>query len=111
MTKNTIKKTEKESKEKEGSIKKTHPLIKGVRVTEKAALAAEKGAYTFNVEDNANKNEIKKAIKLIYGVMPERVAIIQIKEKKVVRRGKIGTKKGGKKAVVFLKKGDKITIA
>lgn len=90
---------------------KTHPLIKGVRVTEKAALAAEKGAYTFNVEDNANKNEIKKAIKLIYGVMPERVAIIQIKEKKVVRRGKIGTKKGGKKAVVFLKKGDKITIA
>ena len=40
---------------------KTHPLIKGVRVTEKAALAAEKGAYTFNVEDNANKNEIKKA--------------------------------------------------
>ena len=90
---------------------KTHPLIKGVRVTEKAALAAERGAYTFNVENNANKNEIKKAIKLIYGVNPERVAIIQIKEKKVVRRGKIGTKKGGKKAVVFLKKGDKITIA
>ena len=90
---------------------KTHPLIKGARITEKAALAAERGAYTFNVEDNANKNEIKKAIKLIYGVMPERVAIIQIKEKKVVRRGKIGTKKGGKKAVVFLKKGDKITIA
>lgn len=90
---------------------KTHPLIKGVRVTEKAALAAERGAYTFNVEDNANKNEIKKAIKLIYGVMPERVAITQITEKKIVRRGKIGTKKGGKKAVVYLKKGDKITIA
>ena len=90
---------------------KTHPLIKGVRVTEKAALAAEKGAYTFNVEDNANKNEIKKAIKLIYGVTPERVSIIQITSKKVVRRGKIGTKKGGKKAVVYLKKGDKITIA
>ena len=90
---------------------KTHPLIKGVRVTEKAALAAEKGAYTFNVEDNANKNEIKKAIKLIYGVTPERVTITQITAKKVVRRGKIGYKKGGKKAVVYLKKGDKITIA
>ncbi len=90
---------------------KTHPLIKGVRVTEKAALAAEKGAYTFNVEDGANKSEIKKAIKYIYGVTPERVAITLIKEKKVVRRGKIGTKKGGKKAVVYLKKGDKITIA
>jgi len=90
---------------------KTHPLIKGVRVTEKAALAAERGAYTFNVEDNANKNEIKKAIKLIYGVTPVRVTITQITAKKVVRRGKIGYKKGGKKAVVYLKKGDKITIA
>ena len=90
---------------------KSHPLIKGARITEKAALAAERGAYTFNVEDNANKNEIKKAIKLIYGVTPERVSIIQITSKKVVRRGKIGTKKGGKKAVVYLKKGDKITIA
>ncbi|MFA6354974.1 MAG: 50S ribosomal protein L23 [Candidatus Paceibacterota bacterium] len=90
---------------------KTHPLIKGVRVTEKAALAAERGAYTFNVEDNANKNEIKKAIKLIYGVTPLRVTITQITAKKVVRRGKVGMKKGGKKAVVYLKKGDKITIA
>ncbi|MFA6392623.1 MAG: 50S ribosomal protein L23 [Candidatus Paceibacterota bacterium] len=109
----TTTKTKKNKEEVVDDTKKlkTHPLIKGVRVTEKAALAAEKGAYTFNVEDNANKNEIKKAIKLIYGVNPERVAIIQIKEKKVVRRGKIGTKKGGKKAVVFLKKGDKITIA
>ncbi len=90
---------------------KTHPMIKGARITEKAAIGAEKGRYTFNVTDNANKNEIKKAIKLIYGVMPERVSMIQIREKNVVRRGIKGTKKGGKKAVVFLKKGDKITIA
>lgn len=89
---------------------KTHPLILGARITEKAALGAEKGNYTFNVSDKANKNEIKKAIKFIYGVLPQRVAIIQIKEKEVVRRGKIGTKKGGKKAVVYLKKGDKIAI-
>jgi large subunit ribosomal protein L23 len=89
---------------------KTHPLILGARITEKAALGAEKGNYTFNVADKANKNEIKKAIKFIYGVLPQRVAIIQIKEKEVVRRGKVGTKKGGKKAVVYLKKGDKIAI-
>lgn len=89
---------------------KTHPLIKGARITEKAALGAEKGIYTFNVGENANKSEIKKAIKLIYGVTPERVAITQIKSKKIVRRGNIGTKKGGKKAVVYLKKGDKIAF-
>lgn len=90
---------------------KTHPLIKGARITEKAALGAEKGVYTFNVEDNATKNEIKKAIKLIYGVTPLRVSTTKITSKTVVRRGIIGTKKGGKKAVVYLKKGDKIAIA
>jgi large subunit ribosomal protein L23 len=90
---------------------KTHPLIKGARITEKAAIGAEKGMYTFNVADSANKNEIKKAIKLIYGLTPARVAIIQIKEKAIIRRGKKGTKKGGKKAVVYMKKGDKIAFA
>lgn len=90
---------------------KTHPLIKGARITEKAAIGAEKGIYTFNVATSATKNEIKKAIKLIYGVNPVRIAITQITDKKVFRRGKIGTKSGGKKAVVYLKKGDKIAIA
>lgn len=109
-------KTKKNTKAKEVAVPdtkkaKSHPLLRGARITEKAAIGAERGAYTFNVADNANKNEIKKAIKLVYGVTPERVAIIQIKEKKVVRRGIKGTKKGGKKAVVYLKKGEKITIA
>ncbi len=105
-----IKKNKKEVVE-DASKAKTHPLIKGARITEKAAIGAEKGIYTFNVATNATKNEIKKAIKLIYGVDPVRVAITQIQEKPVFRRGKIGTKKGGKKAVVYLKKGDKIAIA
>jgi large subunit ribosomal protein L23 len=90
---------------------KTHPLIKSPRITEKAAIGAEKGIYTFNVIDSATKNEIKKAIKLIYGVSPLRVSTTKITPKTVIRRGKVGTKKGGKKAVVYLKKGDKIAIA
>jgi len=90
---------------------KTHPLIKGARITEKAAIGAERGVYTFNVKDEATKNEIKKAIKLIYGVTPERVSTTKITSKTVFRRGKFGTKKGGKKAVVYLKKGDKIAFA
>lgn len=95
----------------EESKKAKHPLVKGPRITEKSALGAERGVYTFNVSLEANKNEVKKAMKALYGVMPERVSITQIKEKKVMRRGKIGTKSGGKKAVVYLKKGDKITFA
>jgi large subunit ribosomal protein L23 len=106
-------KTKKNTKEvvEDSKKAKTHPLVKGARITEKAAIGAEKGIYTFNVASNATKNEIKKAIKMIYGVAPTKVAMIQITEKKVFRRGKIGTKKGGKKAVVYLKKGDKIAFA
>jgi ribosomal protein L23 len=35
----------------------------------------------------------------------------QIADKTVTRKGKKGVKQGGKKAVVHLKKGDKITFA
>lgn len=90
---------------------KTHPMIKGPRVTEKSAISAEKNIYTFNVAQNANKNEIKKAIKFIYGVTPINVAVTQIAKKTVTRRGITSVKQGGKKAVVYLKKGDKIIFA
>jgi large subunit ribosomal protein L23 len=90
---------------------KTHPLIKGARITEKSAIQAEKGVYTFNVAQNANKNEIKKAINFIYGVTPINVSVTKIAKKTVTRRGITSVKQGGKKAVVHLKKGDKITFA
>lgn len=90
---------------------KTHPLIKGPRITEKSAIAAEKGIYTFNVDSSINKNEMKKAIKSMYGVNPIKITMTKIANKTVVRRGVIGVKSGGKKMVVYLKKGDKITFA
>ncbi len=109
MATTKIKKNTKEVVETSKTAK-THPLIKGPRITEKAAIGAEKGIYTFNVGVDANKSELKKAIKMIYGVTPLKISIVQIKEKVVLRRGIVGSKKGGKKAVVYLKKGDKITF-
>jgi large subunit ribosomal protein L23 len=104
------KKTKKNKKDdvEEKKKDKTHPLIKGPRVTEKSAISAEKNVYTFNVAANANKNEIKKAIKFVYGVTPVNVAVTKIAKKTVTRRGITSVKQGGKKAVVHLKKGDKI---
>jgi len=90
---------------------KTHKMILGARITEKSAIAAEKGVYTFNVPNEANKNEIKKAIKFLYNVSPLKVSITRIADKTVTRRGNLSIKHGGKKAVVYLKKGDKITFA
>mgnify|MGYP006339180195 FL=1 len=105
-------KTKKNTKEKAVEVKKggSHPLILGPRITEKSAAYAEKKVYTFNVPMHANKNEIKKAIKVLYGVTPMKVGITQITSKVVLRRGILGTKGGGKKAVVHLKKGDSIAF-
>jgi ribosomal protein L23 len=48
---------------------------------------------------------------MLYGVTPTKIAITQIKEKIVFRRGKTGVRSGGKKAVVYLKKGETISFA
>ena len=111
MATTKTKKNTKKADEKVESKEKTHPLLKGARITEKSAIDAERGVYTFNVARIANKNELKKAINFVYGVTPERISITQIAEKNVTRRGITSTKQGGKKAVVHLKKGDKITFA
>jgi large subunit ribosomal protein L23 len=78
------------------------------RVTEKAAILGEANVYTFEIAPRANKILVKKAIKSLYNVVPEKVNISAITKKATFTRGHRGTKGGGKKAMVFLKKGDKI---
>lgn len=91
-------------------MKSIHKIIKNPRVTEKAVRASSNSTYTFDVEADASKTEIAKAIKEVYKVTPIKVGIIKIQPKRVVRRGIRGVKKGGKKAVVTLKKGETINI-
>lgn len=98
-------------KETKVESKNSNSVIKSPRITEKAAYGSEKGVYTFNVAKNATKNEIKKAIKLMYNVVPVRVNITIVKEKTVFVKGRKGVKQGGKKAVVYLKAGEKIAFA
>ena len=83
-------------------------IIKNPRVTEKGSLAAERNVYIFDVTAKANKTEIKKAIFILYKVKPTKVNILAVPEKNISYRRKIGTRGGGKKAFVYLKKGDKI---
>jgi large subunit ribosomal protein L23 len=108
MATTKIKKNTKEEVKANTNVVVKKSLIRGPRITEKGAMGAEKGIYTFNVEKNATKSELKKVIKAMYKVTPVKIAITQITAKSVFIRGKKGTKQGGKKAVVYLKKGDKI---
>jgi large subunit ribosomal protein L23 len=82
------------------------------RITEKAAALSEVGnVYTFEVTKAATKTTIKRAVKEIYKVTPEKVNIVNLPSKKVVVKGKAGSTKGVIKAMVYLKKGDKIDLA
>jgi large subunit ribosomal protein L23 len=83
-------------------------IIKNPRITEKASYAIEHNVYTFDVADSANKTEIRKAIFDLYKVKPVRVNVLSIAKKNIVMKGKRGIKSGGKKALVYLKEGDKI---
>ena len=83
-------------------------LIKNPRITEKASFAVEQNVYTFDVSSSANKTEISKAIFALYKVKPVKVNVLAVPHKNVMSKGKWGTRGGGKKALVYLKKGDKI---
>ena len=85
-------------------------IIKNPRVTEKGSNALAQNVYTFDVIRGATKAEIKKAIFVLYKVHPVKVNVLAVPTKKVTLRGRAdaGTKGGGRKALVYLKEGDKI---
>jgi large subunit ribosomal protein L23 len=83
-------------------------VLRNPRITEKAAYASDKNVYTFDIAPRASKVEVVKAVKEIYKVTPIKVNVSAIPKKRVFRKNSVGVKGGGKKAYVFLKKGDKI---
>ena len=86
-------------------------VLRGPRITEKAALGADKaGVYVFEVAKNATKKSISDSVHESYKVTPVKVRVAGIPARKVFVRGKMGVKKGGRKAYVYLKKGDKIEV-
>jgi large subunit ribosomal protein L23 len=87
-------------------------ILRHARITEKATMHAEAGVYVFDVADVATKRDIMAAVKKLYSVTPRmvRVATVPTKYKRNMRTGRVGTKTGGKKAYVYLKKGDTINI-
>lgn len=117
--KNTVKKEKKVTVPSESIIREMGPLFENTprsyagvllhpRVTEKASMQSENGIYTFNVDSKATKNDIKSAVRALFKVSPVKVAIVNVRSKEILARGKKGRTAQGKKAYVYLKKGDKI---
>lgn len=80
------------------------------RITEKASQLAENHVYVFEIRQKANKKEVADAVKNIYKVTPLKVRITNLPAKTVFSRGKKGVQSAVKKAVVYLKEGDKIEL-
>ena len=83
-----------------------HPII-----TEKATGLSEQNKVIFKVRSDASKKSIKKKIEKIFKVSVIKINTITKKSKSKIIRGKIGFKKGYKKALVTLKKGQSIDLA
>jgi len=94
----------------EREIKYVAGAIIKPRVTEKVTNLAAQGVYVFDVRIDANKIEVAKSIEKMYKVKPVKVRIIKVPSKKVYSRGRVGVKSGGKKAYIYLKKGESINV-
>ncbi len=86
-----------------------HVLVRP-HVTEKASTSAEKGVYVFRVALDAGKREIAEAVRALYKVTPVKVTIVTMPIKRRIVKGRLGVRAQGKKAYVYLQKGEKIEI-
>ncbi len=116
------KNTKKEESSEKKDVVKSVPQFKGEatvdfstlirpRITEKASDVSAQNVYVFNVSPRATKLSIKRAVVNQYKVTPTKIGIVTVPRKRKVIRGRRGLTGGGKKAYIYLKKGDVIEIA
>ncbi len=89
-----------------------HETILGPVVTEKSTgLADTQGTYAFRVPLAANKVEIRKAVEHLFRVHVTSVNTMKMRGKKKRVRLQEGKTPDWKKALVTLRKGEKIDLA
>jgi len=96
---------------KGGIVRDPNIVIKTTLVTEKGTELTEKhNKYLFEVDRRSNKIEIRNAVQKLFNVKVEAVNIINQRGKMKRVRRVAGMTSAIKKAIVTLKKGDKIEI-
>jgi large subunit ribosomal protein L23 len=88
-------------------------IVKTVRVTEKGTRQSDKfNQYTVVADRRANKTEIRKAVQDLFKVKVLAVNTMKVNGKfRRQRQPAAGKTSDWKKAIVTLKKGDKIVLA
>lgn len=89
-------------------------LIRPILTEKSNRLIEDYRKYSFEVANDANKQEIKRAVETFFNVKVDSVCIINVKPRKKRTLGKIrrfGYTKEYKKAIVTLKDGYEINLA
>ena len=89
-------------------MKSVYDVIRKPIITEKSSKLAENLQYTFEVDPNANKVEIKKAIETIFNVKVVAVRTVNVSRKAKRMQRFEGFKPGYKKVIVRLAAGQTI---
>ena len=88
-----------------------HQLIVRPVVTEKSSAAYQlKKEYAFEVHPQANKHQIREALKQLFGVTAVAVRTMQMRRNSVVRGRTRGVTARWKKAIVVLKDGETLPV-
>lgn len=97
-------------KPKRGVARVAPRVLREPQITEKATELQKKNQYVFKVFSGASKPEIKKAIEEVYGVDVLAVRTIKVPRKRKRLGRSAGWKRGYKKAIVTVKKGQSIEV-
>jgi len=79
-------------------------------VSEKSYGLLDEGKYTFLVDPDANKTQIKQAVEAVFGVNVTNVNTLHRQGKRTRTRYGFGTRKSTKRAIVSLAEGERIDI-
>lgn len=90
---------------------KHYDLIRKPIITEKTTILSELNKYTFEVQDSANKVEVKSAIENIFNVKVKKVNMLNVKGKVKRFKGRIGRQSDVKKAIVTLEENHTIDLS
>lgn len=79
-------------------------------LSEKATLLREEGKYVFKVHPDANKTDIKEAVRKLFDVKVEKCTVLNVYGKMKRVRYRSGRTSSWKKAIVKLADGEKISM-
>ena len=90
----------------------TYEVLRRPIISEKAARLSESNGVVFEVAMSATKEDVAKAVEILFGIKPTKINIVITKGKVKTFRGRsTGTQRKVKKAYVSLPKDAKLDLA